>query len=236
MPGTVNFRDPGGYDAEGGRIRAGVLFRSDGLHSLGEDGRAELAGLGVGTVVDLRDGYEVDLMPDDVAGLGLDEVKLPIFEGSGASQQGAGIITLEALYARMVTKHAGLVVEGVRRVADGGGRATLVHCTAGKDRTGVVVAMSLLAVGVPHTLVVEDYAISEENLAGTWLDTMVARIGERGVPDSPALRTLMGGSPPEAIESAIALVEAEHGSVRDWLLAHGLAEAEFARLRDVLVE
>ncbi|WP_350349572.1 tyrosine-protein phosphatase [Agromyces sp. G08B096] len=234
VPGTFNFRDVGGLPALGGTVRDGVLFRSDGLHRLGDEGRAALGRLGVGVVIDLRDDNEAQIMPDDLDGLDVEVRRLPVFEGSGASQGAAGI-TLEALYTRIVTQHSGIVVSAVREIASARDRSVVVHCTAGKDRTGVVVALTLLGVGVDRDAVVEDYARTEANLAGPWLEEMVGLVGRYGVPDTPELRVLMGGSPRGAIESAIDLIEREHGSTREYLLASGLALDELSALERLLV-
>ncbi|MET0974693.1 MAG: tyrosine-protein phosphatase [Leifsonia sp.] len=235
IPGTYNFRDVGGYPARDGVVRRGVLFRSDGLSRLDDAGRDALRSLAVHTIIDLRDEYETTAMPDAVDGLGVDTVRLPVFEGSGASQ-GGGTISLEALYARIVTQHSGVVIEALRTIAGHRDGAVLVHCTAGKDRTGVIVALALLAVGVDRALVVEDYAATESNLAGEWLEGMIAMVGEYGVPDSPELRVLMGGSPSHAIAAAIDLIERDHGSIRQYLLDSGLTIAELSALEDVLVD
>lgn len=235
VPGTYNFRDVGGLPARDGTVRDGVLFRSDGLHRLGEEGRAALRGLGVGIVIDLRDEREAAAMPDDLDGLDVEVLRLPVFEGSGASQ-GAGGITLEALYERIVTLHAPIVVDAVREIASAGDRSVVVHCTAGKDRTGIVIALTLLAIGVDRELVIADYERTEANLAGEWLDGMLQVVARYGVPDSPELRMLMGGSPREAIDSVIELVEREHGTARDFLLASGLTLEELAALEELLVE
>ncbi|MRG58852.1 protein-tyrosine-phosphatase [Agromyces sp. CFH 90414] len=235
VPGTYNFRDVGGVPTAIGRVRDGVLYRSDGLHRLGEAGRAELRDLGVGVVIDLRDENEARIMPDDLEGLDVEVLRLPVFEGSGASQGAAGI-TLEALYARIVTQHASVVVEAVREIASADDRSVVVHCTAGKDRTGVVIALTLLAVGVDRELVIADYERTEGNLAGDWLEEMVQLAKRYGAPDTPELRMLMGGSPREAIASAIDLVEREHGSAREFLLASGLSLDELAKLEARLVD
>ncbi|KQM83143.1 tyrosine-protein phosphatase [Agromyces sp. Leaf222] len=235
VAGTYNFRDVGGLPASTGTVRDGVLFRSDGLYRIGDEGREQLRELGVGIIIDLRDEQEADRMPDDIDGLDVEVLRLPVFEGSGASQGAAGI-SLEALYDRIVTQHAPVVVDAVREIASAGDRAVLVHCTAGKDRTGVVIAIALLAVGVDREAVIEDYARTEGNLAGEWLEEMIDLIGRYGVPDSPALRTLMGGSPREAIEGAIETVERAHGSAREYLLTSGLTLDELARLEQLLVD
>ncbi|MFF2387258.1 tyrosine-protein phosphatase [Agromyces sp. NPDC058104] len=235
VPGTFNFRDVGGLPARGGVVRDGVLYRSDGLYRLGEAGKSELRELGIGIVIDLRDENEAKMMPDDLDGLEVEVLRLPVFEGSGASQ-GAGGISLEALYERIVTQHASVVVSALREIANAGDRAVIVHCTAGKDRTGVVVALALMAVGADRESVIDDYARTEANLAGEWLEEMVEMIGRYGVPDTPALRTLMGGSPREAIEGVLDSVERAHGSTREYLLASGLELGELAALETLLVE
>ena len=235
VPGTYNFRDVGGLPAATGMVREGVLFRSDGLHRLGEAGRAELRELGVGIVIDLRDENEARLMPDDLGELDVEVLSLPVFEGSGASQ-GSGGISLDALYERIVTQHASVVVSALREIASAGERSVVVHCTAGKDRTGVVVALALLAAGVDREAVIEDYARTESNLAGEWLEEMVALVGRYGVPDSPELRVLMGGSPREAIEGVIETIERDHGSTREYLLAAGLSLHDLAALERLLID
>src|SRR6185436_9770532 len=114
--------------------------------------------------------------------------------------------------------------------------SVVVHCTAGKDRTGIVVALTLLAVGVDRDAVIEDYARTEGNLAGEWLEDMVTMIGRYGVPDTPELRVLMGGSPREALEGVIETVERAHGSTREYLLASGLTLHELAALEALLID
>ncbi|WP_022886288.1 tyrosine-protein phosphatase [Glaciibacter superstes] len=235
VPGTYNFREPGGYPAEAGMVRPGKLFRSDGLHSLGDDGRAELSLLGVRTVIDLRDDFEASAQPDALDGLDLEVVRLPVFEGRGSSD-GTNAIALSSLYERVVTEHSEVVVEALRRIAGSGDAAVLVHCTAGKDRTGIVVALALLAVGVDRALVVEDYAASQSNLDGAWLNEMLALIARYGVEETPELRVLLGGSPPEVLDDMLDVIEERHGSIHKYLLASGLSQGDLARLQRVLVE
>lgn len=233
--GTYNFRSVGGYRADGGATRPGKLFRSDGIHALGDAGRQKLRELGIGIVIDLRDDFEVEAMPDDIAGLGLKVVRLPVFEGSGASRDTVGI-SLEALYERILALHADVVVSALRELAHSGDDGVLIHCTAGKDRTGIVVALALLAAGVDRKTVIADYAESESNLSGAWLDAMLTLVESHDVEITPSLRILLGGSPPEALDGAIGRIEKEHGSVRQYLLDSGLSELDLASLRAVLIE
>ena len=233
--GTYNFRDVGGYAAAGGAVRSGKLFRSDGLARLGEQGRRSLEELGVRVVIDLRDDFEVSAMPDDLDGLGITVLRLPVFEGSGASQATVGA-TLVDLYEKILLQHRGVVITALREVADTAHEAVVVHCTAGKDRTGIVVALALLAVGVDRATVIADYAITQRNLDGPWLEGMIALVEGYGVQVTPDLRIILGGSPPEAMETVIDLLERRFGGAREYLLDGGMDEVELAKLRSVLVE
>lgn len=233
--GTYNFRDVGGYPADGGTVRFGKLFRSDGLHSLGEAGKDGLRDLGVRVVIDLRDEFETNVMPDDLDGLDVEVLHLPVFEGSGASQSTIGA-TLADLYAKIVLQHTDVVITALREIADTGDEGVVVHCTAGKDRTGVVIALALLAVGVDRATVVADYARTQANLAGAWLDGMLALMQSHGVEVTPDLRIILGGSPPEALESALDLIDRERGGVHQYLRDAGFDDLELAKLRSVLVD
>ncbi|CAM5280898.1 tyrosine-protein phosphatase [Leifsonia shinshuensis] len=233
--GTYNFRDVGGYRVPEGVVRRGKLFRSDGLARLGDEGRQTLRDLDVRVVIDLRDDFEVSVMPDDVDGLDLQRLHLPVFEGSGASQSTIGI-TLVGLYEKILLQHGDVIVTALREVADTGDDAVVVHCTAGKDRTGIVVALALLAVGVDREVVIADYAATQANLRGPWLDGMIALVRSHGVEVTPDLRIILGGSPPEALEEALDVVDRRFGGIREYLLETGMSELELAKLRSVLVE
>lgn len=235
VPGTYNFRDVGGYPVDGGETRSGKLFRADALGRLGDAGRESLSELGVRVVIDLRDDFEVDSLPDDLDGLDVDVLRLPVFEGSGASQATIGA-TLVDLYEKIVLQHRDVVVRALGEIADTGDEPVVVHCTAGKDRTGVVVALALLAVGVDRETVLDDYAATQANLAGEWLDGMLALVRGYGVEVTPDLQVIMGGSPREAMAAVLDLIDRDFGGVRAYLLDAGLDEIELAKLRSVLIQ
>ncbi|GIT79482.1 hypothetical protein LLS1_11510 [Leifsonia sp. LS1] len=234
VPGTYNFRDVGGYAVDGGTTRSGKLFRADALGRLGDPGKQSLRDLGVRVVIDLRDQFEVDVLPDDLDGLDVDVLRLPVFEGSGASQATIGA-TLVDLYEKILLQHRDVVVRALREIADTADAPVVVHCTAGKDRTGIVVALALLAVGVDRETVLDDYAATQANLAGEWLDGMLELVRRHGVEVTPDLRVIMGGSPPEAMAAALDLLDRDFGGARAYLLDAGLDEVELVKLRSVLV-
>ncbi|MFT2815856.1 tyrosine-protein phosphatase [Leifsonia sp. A12D58] len=234
VDGTFNFREPAGFQATNGVIRSGVLYRSDALKGLTDLGRTQLVELGVRTIIDLRDDFEVKVQPDAIDDLDIDVVSLPVYEGTAAANSGPGI-TLPAMYESMVLEHGAMLVSALRLIAEHEDGAVLVHCTAGKDRTGIVVALALRAVGVAREVVIADYAVSEQNLKGEWLHEMLALLGRYGIEETPELRALMGGTPPDVMAGLLDLIDERYGSVGDYLISQGLTAAEIAELDNTLV-
>ncbi|MDQ4501473.1 tyrosine-protein phosphatase [Sinomonas sp. ASV322] len=234
VDGTHNFRSAGGYAAGDRTVRERKLFRSDALHRLTEGGRSAVEDLGITTVIDLRDASELESAPSAVGGLPLTIAHTPIFDSVRVPGI-AAVTSLGEVYRLIVERHADRLAAAVRHIADSGDGAVLVHCTAGKDRTGLVVATALLAVGVDREQVLADYAASGENLSGAWADAMLAAV-ERHVGGSidETTRELVTASPAEVLAEALDVLDALHGSAAGLLRAHGFTDADLARLRDVL--
>ncbi len=243
--GTFNFREPSGLLAYGGRIRSGVLYRSDALARLGERGRQQLSELGVRRIIDLRGTFETEAMPDDVAGLQLERTALPIdtrdaipFWTDTDAHAAIGTAAMERLnrmYSELLAQNGQAFATAVQLIAAQDG-PTLVHCTAGKDRTGVLVALLLSAVGVEREAVLADYELSQSYLAGEWLDRMIALLQSHGIPDSPDLRLVMGGSPRSVLAGALAELDRQYGDPAGYLQSNGVSADELARLHKLLVE
>ena len=258
IEGLYNFRDTGGTPlTAGGATRSGVLYRSDALSGLGETGLSQFAATPVGVVVDFRTPTERLMAPDVLpTSRPFRMVELSILEGAmtGLARQDASDASpqdpaaqLEAirealaqppflgdLYVGMLQGGASAFAEVARLVAassDAEPTAVVVHCTAGKDRTGVSAALILEAVGADRDAVVADYAASAGHLAGAWSDAMLATVGGLGVAITPAVRDIVTGSPAAAIEQALAWVDAEHGGAAGYLQSGGLTDDELAALR-----
>ncbi|WP_308797198.1 tyrosine-protein phosphatase [Agromyces silvae] len=247
----VNFRDTGGLPLiDGGRTRAGVLFRSAALNALTEEGLHDLAASPVGVIADFRTGVERGMAADrlpvsrpfEIVLLELLEGALPQpavgADGAVAPEAFATVLsqlpTLGELYVRMLQHGAETFAKLARLIAasrDDAPTAVLVHCTAGKDRTGVAVALMLDAAGVEREAIIADYAVSQQHLAGPWADGMIAMLTSMGVPITAGLRTLVTETPPEAIEQALAWVDAEHGGSAGYLASGGLGADDLAALR-----
>jgi protein-tyrosine phosphatase len=244
LEGTYNLRDTGGYpvlDASGevvGRTRWGTLLRSDALHRLTEADLAALAGRGVRLVVDLRDDREVEGSPSRLDGLDVAVAHLPVFADAAPAALVTGRIDLPTLYDAMVDDRGANLTRAVAALARAEDGASIVHCTAGKDRTGLVVALALRAVGVPVEVVAADYARSADHLAGDWAQAALATVSSLGSLDDlpPGVVEVVTASPAPVLTALLTRLEAEHGSAAAYLTTHGMTDDDLDALRDRLVE
>lgn len=231
-----NLRDVGGLPvAGGGRVRPGVLYRGDAPWE--GDGPAPLGAWPPRTVVDLRSAGELAAAhPLSAHGAAIHHrplaAELVVEELAG----GAPALTggLHAVYRRTLTGAGTVVAEVAGIVADAPG-PILVHCAAGKDRTGIVIAAVLSAVGVARPDVVGDYVATEANMPG-----VIERMTARGL--GAAIVQQLQTSHPEAFRASadsieVVLDELEAaGGAAAWLQARGLPDAALGRLRERLVE
>jgi protein-tyrosine phosphatase len=232
VPGAVNFRDVGGLPAGSTRTRSGILFRSGNLARLDDAGVAALGRLGIRRIIDLRADEEVVHAPSRVEGLSVQTQRVPLFLGSVASFF-ADDISLEEMYRRLVDDSAANVVAVVRGIITE--QPVLVHCTVGKDRTGVTVAVALTAAGVEPEAVVADYARTE-GLLPQWRNTRVVDELRSRHPEAVHLEDLATRSPAPVMRALLADLTARYGSSAGYLRAHGMDDAELGELRRVLLE
>ncbi|WP_433634953.1 tyrosine-protein phosphatase [Nocardia sp. CA-120079] len=166
LEGAFNFRDVGGLPVRGGgRTREGRLFRSDTLQALtDEDVRTLVAELGIGTVVDLRAAHEAitegrgPLAKQSTVYL---NVSLPVARNP-IPAAAPGQMTTE-IYLRNL-EPASSLSRAIALIAAAIDRPLVVHCAAGKDRTGVTVAVLLDIIGVEQEAIVADYLATAPNL------------------------------------------------------------------------
>ncbi|GAA5039346.1 tyrosine-protein phosphatase [Microbacterium fluvii] len=232
VPGAVNFRDVGGLPAGAGATRPGVLFRSGNLARLGDDGVAALGGLGIRRVVDLRDDDEVAHAPSPLDGLDVRMQRVPLFLGSVASFF-ADDLSLDELYRRLVDDSAAGLVSVVRGIIEQ--QPVLVHCTVGKDRTGVAVALTLAAAGVDLDAIVADYERTEA-LLPQWRNERVVAYLRAQHPGAVHLEDLAMRSPADVMRRLLADVAGRFGSAADYLRAQGMTDAELGELTRILIQ
>lgn len=229
MEGVVGFRDVGGIPAVGGMIRTGRLFRSGHLAALGEDA-AERLRAQVTRMVDLRSDEEVQA--DATAVVGIPITRLPLYLGSTRSffEQD---YSLGEIYMHLLAESSVQLVEAVRVIAIG--EPTLVHCAAGKDRTGVMIALALEAAGADRDAVVADYARTAELIPAGLRQATSERLAKK-YPQSQHAWMLATESPAEVMQETLAALDAQWGSASAYLRAHGLTSDELDALVATLVE
>jgi protein-tyrosine phosphatase len=233
VPGTLNFRDAGGYPvADGGVTAWRRLLRSDGLHHLGVGALEMLGRLGLRTVLDLRTRAEAEIAPspiDPMAQSGALTMRISLI-GEDLTEMPAD---LTAIYDYVIDLRGPAIAAAVKSLTRPGGLPGLVHCTAGKDRTGIVVAMVLAAVGVPDPYIAADYALSSLYLDPQHTPT-IGRVQEStGLGDR--LTAALLASPPELILHVLGRVRRQAGSIPGYLAGHGVTCAELNVLRSALV-
>jgi protein-tyrosine phosphatase len=114
------------------------------------------------------------------------------------------------------------------------GFPAIVHCTAGKDRTGLIVALLLGLVGVPAATIVEDYALSSQYLVGTYLEEARQRAARNGIPWEWFQHQVI--CLPEFMQTTLQYLDECHGGIAAYVQRIGLSEEQCTRLRHALVE
>ncbi|HEY2506070.1 MAG TPA: tyrosine-protein phosphatase [Streptosporangiaceae bacterium] len=231
ITGVYNLRDVGGYPtAAGGRVRWRTLFRSDALHRLDDAGMATVADLGVRTILDLRTQLEAEYAPTVLVGTHARTVHISILAGDLQNVP----VELAAVYRHFVEKRGDRIGAAVAELCDPAAYPALVHCSAGKDRTGIVIALVLAVLGVPDELIAADYALSGGYLDEEHTPAIGQLQASTGLGDQ--LTRALLTSPPQLMLDTLAQVRARGGSVAGYLADHGVGEPDLARLRTRLAE
>lgn len=223
-----NFRDVAGHGyplLPAGAMARGVVYRSTAL-ALGEEDVGLLERRGVSTVIDLRTATEIESAPD-VLPAGADYLAVDILAGntSAATFTGVGTFSVEDARREMARTYDRFVTgdderAGFGRVVDalaGAAGPAIVHCTAGKDRTGWISAVLQLLAGVREEDVVADYMLTRE----------------RSVEFVSAIRAYVEAEMPDRIDAISVLIDVEEANLRRSLDA---LNKEFGDVRRYLVE
>ena len=241
LEGCLNFRDLGGYPtADGRRLAWRRIYRSDGLHRLTVPDVARLRDdLGLTDLIDLRSTAELKL--DGRGPLEREPMAfhhVPLFDGDRPStfsldmQRRMQEMSLADRYFGLAETAKESIARVVWLIADAKG-GTVYHCAAGKDRTGVISAILLSALGVPEELIVADYALSQQNL-----DAIIERLNL-----SEAYKEMFEHLPPDTLHaepetmvSLLAKLEDGYGSVAAYLESAGVGSDVVERLRANVLE
>jgi protein-tyrosine phosphatase len=258
LAGADNMRDLGGLPTADGRtVRPGRLIRSDSLQDLTDgDVRLLVDELGVRAVADLRTGVEVagegpgpitrepavrvehhSLFPEpdevQVSDSADGPVVLPWQERDTKLTEDERQRGVSGVYLRYLDDRADSVIAALRLIAGSDG-ATIVHCAAGKDRTGVVVAVALSEVGVTREAIVDDYALSADRV-----EAIIARLVSRRTyaTDLDKDEPIDKHKPkPATMDRLLAALDERFGGAPGWLRSHGWTEDDAAALRHKLLD
>lgn len=233
---VFNVRDLGGLPTVDGRlVKRGVVYRADGVHRLDGDDLEAVAALGLRTVLDLRTEGELERGRFPTHLHPVDWHHLPVLQriwsdddlvpGSGAAE------FLRDRYLDMLDQGGGSLARALELIADG--QPALFHCSAGKDRTGVLAAVLLGLVGVDHDVIAHDYHLSAAAMEefSRWLTV-----------EFPEAVDSMSSQPKEYLEAPVEAmhgflteVDARYGSMEGLVDALGVTPTTVSALRDQLL-
>ena len=241
LQGAFNFRDIGGYETTGGRrVRWRRIYRSGQLSKLTDADIDTLAKRRVLTIVDLREKEEYESAPDRLppgarlircAGAEANPLQPLVHLLDGAS---SGVPFMTAFYSDihgLASRFKPFFQTLLDLPAD---HALLLHCMAGKDRTGAGIALLLSALGVPRATILEDYLLSNTYSVKEFSKDQ-KHLTPTGLP-APVERDLLAARE-EYLAAFFSTLEKQHGSTGQFLAhAAGLSPEKITRLRDMLTE
>jgi protein-tyrosine phosphatase len=248
---VLNFRDFGGWETEdGAKVTRGKLFRSASFHDASDADIEKLNTMGLRFLVDLRRPEERKHEPTRWES----ETCRIIFNDEGAGGHALpphlqalmqSDLTPQLTYDYMMSLYreipfdprlVSLYSDWFAELRDGG--SGVVHCAAGKDRTGIACALTLFALDVPEEAVFADYeftnqAVDLEKRMPRIQERMEARLGRKL--QSEALRPMLGVHV-DYLRASLEVIQARHGTVFDYMERElGVGERERVALRESLI-
>jgi protein tyrosine/serine phosphatase len=232
---TYNFRDVGGYPGLDGRtVRWRRLFRADSLHRLQGADWESFAALGVRTVIDLRRPFEVEEHGRVAEHEGLDYRNLVLehvdWNDVPHPEDTLHERWLADRYLNFAEDGRAALSTALGIIADPAAAPVVVHCMAGKDRTGVTCALALSLIGVSDEDIAADYALTTTSMAA-----LVTHLRAT----NPAViegNEHMFDSPAEAMTMFLTDLRERHGSVEAYVREIGLKDEQVAAMRDHLLD
>ena len=241
VEGAHNVRDLGGYEtADGRQTRWRTLFRAADIHALSPSAQSTLIDAGVRTVIDLRGSRElteassvfkdltgVQYRPHNMTGDAL------IDRWGAVPVPADSSIRLSTMYSTVLDERGETVKEIIEAVSQPGTLPAVFHCTAGKDRTGVLAALLLGIAGVPREGIVEDYVLSARFLYGS---ATVPPDGSGADQYPPFEEYQAMWCPPAAMGLTLDHLESKYGGIETYAKSVGVDDATLSNIRDALVE
>ncbi len=233
---AFNARDLSGYVGDGGRITGGKYIRSDCFMPLCAEDAAFLQDIGVCMAIDLRSLSESEKIPCGLVGRqGIEYASLPLMSNDGKVDMSMmpENFNMGMLYIEILERKKSELCTFFRLIQKAGSGKVLFHCSAGKDRTGVVSALLLKTAGVGDTAVINDYALTE-----VFLKEMMPALKEHS--GIPAMLNLyvdeLLGSRPVNMQSMLEYIDKKYGGIYNYLSEIGLEAHEIALIRESMFD
>jgi protein-tyrosine phosphatase len=250
LEGVANARDMGGYQTiHGRRTRWGRVYRTGSFAGATDADLEVLQNLGLRLVCDLRSDDEVEEDPNRLPQQPAPEYRhLPISAGSQTRERVRDVLfnpshltelMVEAYTKYMIADNGPIIGEMFRAMADPANLPIAIHCTAGKDRTGITIAVLLAALGVPDEVIIADYSLSNRYFADfrafmkSKFKPVQAFILGINVDDIQPLLT----APPQNLQITLNYIREHYGSVEQYLAEQADVNADtLAALKANLLE
>ena len=240
LDGSRNCRDLGGITLANGRTRRGVVYRADALHKLSDRDQTTLEELNLASIIDLRAKFEIKRAPNRLSPVLASRVEELSFISKRTHHMFERIVndelTAEDVHRCMLEQYRALALEhckDYRRVIDrlmvaARTGSVLFHCTSGKDRTGMVSAILLAALGAEEDDIVADYMLTNKRIEPvSFLDN---------VRDPAIVRHIMAAAP-EYITTALEVMKKNYGSIDNYLVTEiGIDNAKRDTLGDLMID
>ena len=252
LKGAPNFRDLGGYTTSDGRkVKSGRVFRSEGLNQLATEDYAALHELGIQLICDLRSDYEraskptmwpQHLMPRTLVmdvNADLRAGKSDLWEMLRTDPTERGVLAMMMHVYKFVPdalgKHLG---KFFKAVVDEEQLPLILHCSAGKDRTGVLSAVLLMTLGVPRETAVADYMKTHEyrdavKLKKKVVELMLPILGTAPPED---VVEIMAGVHPDYLNASFNTIDTQYGSITRYMESAGVTSAQIDKFRSMMLE
>jgi protein-tyrosine phosphatase len=239
LEGVDNFRDLGGYRTHDGRTtRWRTVYRADGLHRLTPGDVDLLRPIGLRTVMDLRtereigekgrfpfESHPVRFHHLSVIDRTWGEDQLPTSDTPAAE-------FLHTAYTSMLVAGGDRFAGALGVLAETDALPAVFHCAAGKDRTGLLAALLLGAVGVPSETIIEDYALTQDSMAR---QLQRLRADPRTGPSIDSVPSAFFAAEPEAMRRVLDDIDEQHGSIGNYVRWLGVTNEVIGRLVGLLI-
>lgn len=227
VSGSFNTRDLGGYRTERGNLAWRKTFRSANMAHVDQIGIATLKQLGVTRVIDLRSQKEREAEPDPFgAEDGIDLISISLFDNLNPRELPHGDVLL-SLYIQALQTQGSVFVEILRTITESPD-AVLFHCTAGKDRTGLIAALLLSLAGVAEEDIIFDYALTADRIAPL-LESFEKTAETLKLNKTDYMPMLECN--PSTMRQTLDWLEANFQNAKSYVKSHGFTEADLTQLQ-----